>query len=207
VFCRIICFLQLIKGPFASVHLRHTYAADILCSLNKVVVSLMWGTCYFTSGSFFYTYDPSNARGKELYGTCHNDTTLLVKTLIMAIPYTIRFFQCLRQRRDHFKRLELAARTAAAKAAEEAAEEAAAAAAAITAGGTPAETPTETEIGTIDSGGDAVLDFEAGGGGGGGGFGGGGIALGRCGGREQKQQQKQHKERCSLLLCPRWCAA
>lgn len=96
---------QLFKAPFEPVHLRHSYAADILCSFVKVFAAGLFGTCYFTSGSYLYASDLSDPRGTERFATCtNNDFLLFVKVMIYIYPYYIRLMQCLRQQRDHYVR-------------------------------------------------------------------------------------------------------
>lgn len=97
--------LQLFKAPFETVHLRHSYAADILCSFVKVFAAILYGTCYFTSGSYLYASDLSDSRGAARFSTCtNNDFLLFMKVMIYIYPYYIRLMQCLRQQRDHYVR-------------------------------------------------------------------------------------------------------
>jgi hypothetical protein len=102
----VISFLdkQLLMSPFTAVHLRHTYAADILCSFVKVFSAMLFGACYFTSGSYLYASDPASAVGDARFLTCSSSGMLLAKVLIYVFPYYIRLMQCLRQRRDYFVR-------------------------------------------------------------------------------------------------------
>jgi hypothetical protein len=94
--------LQLLSAPFAPVELRHTFAADILCSLVRIGSGVMFSTCYFYSGAYMYASAPTSDTGVARFAVCHSDVYLAIKTFIFAYPYTIRMMQCLRQRRDHF---------------------------------------------------------------------------------------------------------
>jgi hypothetical protein len=97
------------------VHLRHSYAADILCSLNKVFVSAIFSVCYFGSGAYRFASNPGEAAESSAFSVCTtNPGMVFLKTAIMVLPYAIRLTQCLRQRRDHFVRLDMAAKAAAA---------------------------------------------------------------------------------------------
>lgn len=88
--------------------LRHTFAADILCSLVRLVSGVMYSACYFYSGSFLYSSDPGSDQGAARFATCTTGTYVAVRTVIYAYPYFIRMMQCLRQRRDFFVRSEQA---------------------------------------------------------------------------------------------------
>lgn len=101
--------LQLFSAPFAPVELRHTFAADILCSLVRLVSGVMYSACYFYSGSFLYSSDPGSDQGAARFATCTTGTYVAVRTVIYAYPNFIRMMQCLRQRRDYFVRTEQAA--------------------------------------------------------------------------------------------------
>jgi len=91
--------------PFSTVHLRFTYAADILTSLNRVFVDVLYGGCYFFTGSFLYAAQPDSSHGAELFEMCQlHPMIVFLKVFIQLFPYYIRLMQCLRQRRDHFLR-------------------------------------------------------------------------------------------------------
>jgi hypothetical protein len=106
---------QLLLAPYVPVHLRHSYAADILCSLNKVFVSAIFSVCYFGSGAYRFASNPGEAAESSAFSVCTtNPGMVFLKTAIMVLPYAIRLTQCLRQRRDHFVRLDMAAKAAAA---------------------------------------------------------------------------------------------
>lgn len=107
--------MQLFMAPFVPVHLRHSYAADILCSLNKVFVSAIFSVCYFGSGAYKYASDPVRMSSSDEFSICTTHPGMVfLKMFIMVLPYTIRLIQCLRQRRDHFVRLKMLAAAAAA---------------------------------------------------------------------------------------------
>lgn len=94
--------------PFSTVHLRFTYAADILTSLNRVFVHFIFSGCYFATGAFLYAANPRNEHASELFAACTTHPALYAfKVFIQIFPYYIRMMQCLRQRRDHFLRQEL----------------------------------------------------------------------------------------------------
>jgi len=94
--------------PFSTVHLRFTYAADILTSLNRVFVHFIFSGCYFTTGAFLYAADPRNEHAAALFTSCTTHPALYTfKVFIQIFPYYVRLMQCLRQRRDHFLRQEL----------------------------------------------------------------------------------------------------
>jgi len=101
-------FKTLLRVPFSTVHLRFTYAADILTSLNRVFVHFIFSGCYFTTGAFLYASDPRNEHAEALFTACTTHPALYTfKVFIQIFPYYIRMMQCLRQRRDHFLRQEL----------------------------------------------------------------------------------------------------
>ena len=99
-------FPQLFRAPFVPVHLRHSYAADILCSFTKVFAAVLFGGCYFTSGAYLYASYPENDIGGDNFTQCTtNSFMVFFKVCIFVYPYYIRLMQCLRQQRDHYIRL------------------------------------------------------------------------------------------------------
>ena len=88
--------------------MRHTYAADILCSFTKVLSSVLYGGCYFVSGSYLYSSEPNESSTVDRFAVCNTSAVLqIVAVIIHLIPYCIRFLQCLRQRKDYFVRKKL----------------------------------------------------------------------------------------------------
>jgi len=86
-----------------KVFLRDNFAANILTSFTKVWSAPLYGGCYFVTGAYLFSADPSSAEGAARYAQCTASTQLhFTMVCVQLLPLVIRFLQCLRQRRDSF---------------------------------------------------------------------------------------------------------
>jgi hypothetical protein len=88
------------SAPMVAVTFRDVFAADVLTSFTKPMSDGVFGACWLFSGAFLRDDQSQSAFGSS-YIECKGHTVVLFATVfIVAVPFLIRFLQCVRDGYD-----------------------------------------------------------------------------------------------------------
>ena len=96
-----LCFGRIVRAPFSQVRFVDTYVADVLSSMVRVLLDVLWTTCFFASGEFYK--DPlGSAHQKNDHFICITRTFYrsVAIPIFCLLPLWSRFAQCLRKYHD-----------------------------------------------------------------------------------------------------------
>ena len=97
---------SVIIAPFGACEFRHTFLADVLTSMVKMLVYLTFSICYYVTGDFLKHPAPNTTAATakvqhkhlDLENSCSDGTFVIVSTaLCSALPLYIRFMQCIKR--------------------------------------------------------------------------------------------------------------
>ena len=93
-----------ITAPLTSPTFFHTYIADVMTSMVKVLQDILWTGCFVVSGDFLLSESDPRELQTQIWARSVWYRNIVIP-LICLFPLWIRFNQCLRRYMDTRKRM------------------------------------------------------------------------------------------------------
>eukprot|EP01083_Nonionella_stella_P273846 929220_1 len=97
-FCFFNVLMNIVLAPFGRIRFRDFFLADILTSLSKVLKDLAYCFCMYVSSVWIRTTSDDNVCSSNSY-------IVYYAPLLIALPYWLRFCQCLSQYHHHQQKM------------------------------------------------------------------------------------------------------